>query len=462
MGAQRIVSPIDGSVVAERPTVTPDERERVLVTAEEARRAWSAVPLDARIEIVEAAVQVLERQSDDIAVELARQMGRPVRYGANEIRGGFQERARFMCSVAAASLADTAVDAPAGFRKFLRREPLGSVLIVAPWNYPYLCVVNSAVPALLAGNTVVLKHAEQTLLVGDRLAAALAEAGLPDGVFQHVVATHDDVAAMIADRRIDFVAFTGSVEGGRSIARQAGLRFIGTGLELGGKDPAYVRADADLAFTVAETVDGAFFNSGQSCCAIERIYVHARVYDEFVERFAAATRSLVLGDPLDHATTIGPMVRTRAADAVRAQIAEAQAAGATALVSEADFPAASAGTPYVGPTVLVDVDHSMSVMRDESFGPVIGIMGVSGDDEAIALMNDSDYGLTASIWTVDEDAAVAVGSRVETGTVYANRCDYVDPALVWTGVKDTGRGQALSHLGFEPFTRLKSFHVRAR
>ena len=238
-------------------------------------------------------------------------------------------------------------------------------------------------------------------------------------------------------------------------------RFIGTGLELGGKDPAYVRADADLAATVADTVDGAFFNSGQSCCAIERIYVHADVFDEFVARFAEAARGYVLGDPCDADTTIGPMVHARAAQSVRAQVADALAAGARALVSEADFPAAAAGTPYMGPTVLVDVDHSMSVMRDESFGPVIGIMKVADDDQAVALMNDSDYGLTASVWTADADAAIAIGNRIETGTVYMNRCDYVDPALVWTGVKDTGRGHALSHLGFDPFTRLKSFHLKS-
>jgi len=460
MAVQQIVSPIDQSIVAERVTVTPAELDGVLARAAAARDAWRATPVAERIAIVEAMVQVLEADADAIAVELARQMGRPVRYGAGEIRGGFQERARRMCSLAEASLADVAVAAPDEFRKFLRRDPLGTVLVVAPWNYPFLCAVNSVVPALLAGNTVVLKHATQTLLVGDRLAGAFASAGLPAGVFQHVVATHDDVAAMIGDPRVDFVAFTGSVAGGHTIAAQAGQRFIGTGLELGGKDPAYVRADADLSLTVADTVDGAFFNSGQSCCAIERIYVHADVFDEFVARFAEAARGYVLGDPCDADTTIGPMVHARAAQSVRAQVADALAAGARALVSEADFPAAAAGTPYMGPTVLVDVDHSMAVMRDETFGPVIGIMRVAGDDEAVALMNDSDYGLTASVWTADADAAIAIGNRIETGTVYMNRCDYVDPALVWTGVKDTGRGQALSHLGFEPFTRLKSFHLK--
>jgi acyl-CoA reductase-like NAD-dependent aldehyde dehydrogenase len=334
------------------------------------------------------------------------------------------------------------------------------VLVVAPWNYPYLCAVNSIVPALLAGNTIVLKHATQTLLCAERMAEGFAAAGLPDGVFQHVVATHDDVATMIADPRIDFVVFTGSVEGGHTIQRRAGERFIGTGLELGGKDPSYVRPDCDLAYTIGENVDGSFFNSGQSCCAIERIYVHADVYDEFVDGFVSAARGYRLGNPLDPATTIGPMVNARAADFVRGQIADALSAGARALVSEADFEGAQPGTPYMGPTVLVDVDHSMRVMTEESFGPVIGIMKVSSDEEAVQLMNDSEYGLTASVWTSDEDAAISIGDQIATGTVYMNRCDYVDPALVWTGVKDTGRGQALSLLGFDSFTRVKSFHLK--
>jgi acyl-CoA reductase-like NAD-dependent aldehyde dehydrogenase len=460
MPVQQIVSPIDGSVYAERTTVSRDELEDVLARAADARDEWRSMALADRQAVCERMVTNMESAADDIAVELAHQMGRPVRYGGNEIRRGFQERARHMISIAGEGLADIAVEGPEGFQKFIRRDPLGSVLVVAPWNYPYLCSVNSLVPALLAGNTVVLKHATQTLLCAERMSEAFAAAGMPAGVFQHVVATHDDVAAMIADPRIDFVAFTGSVEGGHVIQRRAGERFIGTGLELGGKDPSYVRADCDLDFTIAENVDGSFFNSGQSCCAIERIYVHADVYDEFLDGFVEATRGYVLGNPLHEETTIGPMVNSRAADSVRAQVAEAVAAGARVLVGEADFPAAAAGTPYFGPTVLVDVDHSMRVMSEESFGPVIGIMRVASDDEAVRLMNDSDYGLTASIWTRDVDAAIAIGDRVATGTAYMNRCDYVDPALVWTGVKDTGRGQALSQLGFEPFTRLKSFHLK--
>ena len=460
MALQQIISPVDGSVYAERTTVSPDELQSVLAAAEAAQAGWRGTPLARRAEICEAMVQHLESVADDIAVELAHQMGRPVRFGGNEIRRGFQERARHMATLAVDALADIPVDSPDGFHKFIRRDPLGSVLVVAPWNYPYLCAVNSIVPALLAGNTIVLKHATQTLLCAERLSEGFAAAGLPTGVFQHVAATHDDVATMIADPRIDFVVFTGSVDGGRTIQRRAGERFIGTGLELGGKDPSYVRADADLTYAIGENVDGSFFNSGQSCCAIERIYVHADVYDEFVAGFVEATRGYVLGSPLDEATTIGPMVTAKAAEGVRAQIADAVAAGARALVSESDFPASAPGTPYLGPTVLVDVDHSMSVMTEESFGPVIGIMKVHSDDEAVRLMNDSDYGLTASIWTSDMDSAIAIGDQVATGTAYMNRCDYVDPALVWTGVKDTGRGQALSVLGFDAFTRVKSFHLK--
>lgn len=316
------------------------------------------------------------------------------------------------------------------------------------------------VPALLAGNTVVLKTASQTPLVAERWSDALMAAGLPDGVFQHVHAGHAEVAGMIADDRTSFVAFTGSVEGGHAVQRAAADRFIATGLELGGKDPAYVRADAP-AGTAAELVDGAFFNAGQSCCAVERIYVHRDRYDAFVEEYVELARGYVLGDPTDAATTLGPLVRTAAADWVRAQVAEAVQQGATTLLDPADFPADRTDSPYLAPQVLVGVDHSMRLMAEETFGPAIGIMPVDGDDAAVHLMNDSAYGLTASIWSDDVDAAEALGDRVDTGTVYLNRCDYLDPALAWTGVKDSGRGVTLSRLGIEAMTRPKSFHLRA-
>jgi acyl-CoA reductase-like NAD-dependent aldehyde dehydrogenase len=279
-------------------------------------------------------------------------------------------------------------------------------------------------------------------------------------VFQHLHMDHAQTARVIGDARIGFVAFTGSVPGGHAVQRAAAERFIATGLELGGKDPAYVRQDAPLASTIENLVDGSYFNSGQSCCGIERIYVHRAVYKPFVDGFAELTRKYRLGNPLDKETTLGPMVRADAAASVRAQIREAIGKGAKALVDAKAFPADKEGTPYVAPQVLVDVNHGMQVMSEESFGPVVGIMPVASDEQAIELMNDSRYGLTASIWTADRDAALAIGDRIETGTWFMNRCDYLDPALAWTGVKDSGRGCTLSRLGFEAFTRPKSFHLK--
>jgi acyl-CoA reductase-like NAD-dependent aldehyde dehydrogenase len=456
----QIVSPVDGSIFAERETASAAKIEQILADAKTAGKLWRSVSVSERVRLIEAMVKNLEGEITRVSEELTRQMGRPISHTPNEIRRGFQERARHMCSIAESCLADIAVPQTSGFKKFIRREPVGAVLVVAPWNYPYLTAMNSIVPALLAGNTIILKPASQTMLVAERIQDAFDAAGFPRNVFQHLQATHQDIEKMIADQRINGVVFTGSVEGGAAIERAAAGRFVSVGTELGGKDPAYVRADADVAFAVNECVDGSFFNAGQSCCAIERIYVHDAVYDEFVEGFAQTTRSYVLGDPLDEKTNIGPMVSTKAAEFVRRQVEQARSLGAKALVEEKFFAASQVGSPYLGPTVLVNVDHSMSVMSDESFGPVIGIMRVSSDEQAIDLMNDSRYGLTASIWTHDEIAAVKIGEKIETGTVFMNRCDYVDPVLAWTGVKDTGNGIALSSLGFDAYVRAKSFHLR--
>jgi acyl-CoA reductase-like NAD-dependent aldehyde dehydrogenase len=312
------------------------------------------------------------------------------------------------------------------------------------------------VPALLAGNSVILKMAAQTPLVAERYAEAFKAVGLPPGVFQFLHMDHAQVARTIADPRIAFVAFTGSVPGGQAVQKAAAARFIGTGLELGGKDPAYVRPDADLNFAVENLVDGAYFNSGQSCCGIERIYVHKKLFKPFVDGFVQLTRQYRLGNPLEKETNLGPLVRTEAAENVRAQIKQAVKKGAKALLRLKDAPK----TPYLPPEVLIDVDHRMAVMTEESFGPIVGIQAVKDDDEAIGLMNDSRYGLTASIWTKDAEAALRIGERVDTGTWFMNRCDYLDPALAWTGVKDSGRGCTLSRLGLEAFTRPKSFHLR--
>jgi acyl-CoA reductase-like NAD-dependent aldehyde dehydrogenase len=320
--------------------------------------------------------------------------------------------------------------------------------------------VNTVIPAIVAGNSVILKVSQQTPRVAERYAEAFRDAGLPPGVFQYLHASHDDLAAIIADPRIRFVSFTGSVEGGGAVQKAASRQFIATNLELGGKDPAYVRPDAPLDATIENLVDGAYFNAGQSCCAVERIYVHQAIYRPFVDGFVELTRKYRLGNPLERETTLGPMVRTSAAAFVRDQTGEAVRQGARPLIDSSEFPADHDGTPYVAPQVLVDVDHRMRVMTEETFGPVVGLMAVSDDEEAIGLMNDSRYGLTASIWTTDVDAAIHIGDRVDTGTWFLNRCDYLDPALAWTGVKDSGRGCSLSRLGYEALTRPKSFHLR--
>ena len=460
MSGLTVITPVDGSVYLRRATADGAEIESTLDRAAAAAGGWAATTVDERVAVVERMVRWMVDQADDIGTELAWQMGRPVAFAAGEIGRGFQERARHMAALAPDALADRDTGSDATTQRFLRRHPLGVVAVLAPWNYPFLCSVNTIVPAILAGNAVVLKTASQTPQVAERYAQAFAAAGLPDGVFQYLHLDHADVPGLIADERIGFVAFTGSVDVGHVVQRAAGERFIATGLELGGKDPAYVRPDADLADAVEQLVDGSFFNSGQSCCGIERIYVHRDVYDPFVDAFVETTRRYVLGNPLDPATTLGPMVRAGAAAEVRGQLADAIARGARALVGAPDFERDAPGTPYLAPHVLVDVDHSMSVMTQETFGPVVGIMPVAGDDEALQLMNDSRYGLTASVWTADADAAVSLGSRIATGTCYMNRCDYVDPALAWTGVKDSGRGVSLSPHGFDAVTRLQSFHLR--
>ena len=460
MASLKVVSPVDGRVYAERGLASSAEIGAALAAARKAQTEWQAVSVADRAAACLRFVDAMVARKDEFGKELSWQMGRPVRYTPGEIGGGLQERSRAMVAMAAEALADVATAPKAGFTRFIRRAPLGVVFVVAPWNYPYLTAVNAIVPALLAGNAVILKHSAQTPLVAEAFAAGFAAANLPVGLFQVLHLSHADTERVVRAPEIDFVAFTGSVEGGHAVQRAASERFIGTGLELGGKDPAYVRPDANFDHAVENLVDGSFFNSGQSCCGIERIYVHEAIFDRFVSTFADMTATYKLGDPLDPETTLGPMVRTSAADFVRNQIAEAVRAGAKPLVDGKKFAAAKDGTPYVAPQVLVNVDHSMRVMSEESFGPVVGIMKVASDEEAIRLMNDSQYGLTAAIWTSDEAAAIRIGDRVDTGTWFMNRCDYLDPELAWTGVKDSGRGCTLSRLGFEYLTRPKSFHLR--
>ena len=455
----KTISPVDGRVYAERTPATAAEIDAALERARKAQREWRAVPVTERASVMERFCAEFERRGQELAVGLSWQMGRPVRFAPSEVRGTL-ERARYMIGIAPTALADLDAGPKAGFRRFVRREPLGVVFTVAAWNYPYLIAVNSVVPALMAGNAVVLKHSAQTLLAAEAFAACFAAAGLPAGLFQVLHLSHQDTGRVIGDARIDFVSFTGSVTGGRAVQRAAAQRFVGVGLELGGCDPVYVRHDADLKHAIENIVDGAYFNSGQSCCGLQRIYVHESLYEPFTLGAVELIRQYRLGDPVDPETTLGPVVRSAAADAVRAQIRASTDAGARAAIDEREFAASKAGTPYLAPQLLLDAPAASAVMREEIFGPVAGVMRVRSDAEALAHMNDSAFGLTAAVWTRDAAAAERLGAQLETGTFFMNRCDYLDPALAWVGVKDSGRGCTLSVVGYQHLTRPKSFHLR--
>ncbi|WP_028955182.1 aldehyde dehydrogenase family protein [Sulfitobacter sp. 20_GPM-1509m] len=450
------ISPIDGSVYAERTPLGASDAAAAVARAKAAQAPWAARPLAERIALVQDGVARVGAMNDAIVPELAHQMGRPVRYGGEF--GGFNERATYMADIAQDALADLVIEDSDTFRRVIKRVPHGVVLVVAPWNYPYMTAINTVAPALIAGNTVMLKHASQTPLVGERMAEAFHAAGIPDDVFQNVFLDHQTTSDLIAAKSFGFVNFTGSVGGGRAIETAAAGTFTGVGLELGGKDPGYVCDDADVQAAADTLIDGAMFNSGQCCCGIERIYVAEALFDDFVAKAVEIVKGYKLGNPLDPETTIGPMAHVRFADTVREQTADAIAAGATAHIDPADFP--QDGGAYLMPQILTNVTHDMRVMREESFGPVVGIMAVKDDAEAIRLMNDSDYGLTASVWTQDAARAEAIADQIETGTVFMNRADYLDPALCWTGCKDTGRGGGLSVIGYHNLTRPKSYHLK--
>ena len=451
----RCISPIDGSVYAERETLSMSQARTAVERARGAQSDWAARPLQDRIALVQAGVANVGKMNDEIVPELAHQMGRPIRYGGEF--GGFDERASYMATIAGDALADIEIEDSGTFRRVIKRVPHGVVLVVAPWNYPYMTAINTVAPALIAGNAVMLKHASQTPLVGERMASAFHAAGIPEEVFQNVFLDHETTSDLIAARSFGFVNFTGSVGGGQAMERAAAGTFTGIGLELGGKDPGYVCDDADLDAAVETLIDGAMFNSGQCCCGIERIYVAEQHFDAIVAKAVEIVSGYTLGNPLSEKTTLGPMAHKRFADTVRAQTDEAIAQGATAHIPTF---AEDDGGAYLSPQILTNVTHDMRVMREESFGPVVGIMPVKGDAEAIALMNDSDFGLTASVWTRDVKRAEAIADQIETGTVFMNRADYLDPGLCWTGCKDTGRGGGLSIIGYHNLTRPKSYHLK--
>jgi acyl-CoA reductase-like NAD-dependent aldehyde dehydrogenase len=454
----QIISPSTGDIFAERPYADNTAIRKALDHSLHAFDEWKMTRIAKRAEICTNAVDYFRQNAKAWGMEITMQMGRPIRYSPKEITGGFAERAGYMIGCADKALSRITLPEKKGFSRFIKKEPLGTVFVLAPWNYPYLTAVNAVIPALMAGNTVIMKHSEQTALCAERFLEAFQHAGLPDGVFQYLHLNHEQAAEIITKGEIAHVAFTGSVEGGRAVQQAAADRFLTSALELGGKDPAYVTSDANIPQTAENLADGSFFNSGQSCCGVERIYVHKQVYEEFLEAFLSAARSYKLGDPADPETTLGPMVRKENAERADRVIRQAIEQGAEALIRPGDYP--ELGYPWLAPQVLVNVNHDMEVMREETFAPVAGVMPAESDEEAIRMMNDSPYGLTASIWTEDPEKAVFIGDKVETGTWFMNRCDYLDPALAWTGVKNSGRGCSLSILGYNHLTRPKSYHIK--
>ena len=456
---QKTITPIDNTLYIER-NYDGAKIEETINGSMKAQKMWADLDIKERVKLLTSFVEDFLSRSDLICEELSRQIGRPISQAAGELKG-FKERADYMLSIAEKKLANTDVAKDSNFKSYIKRKALGVVFVIAPWNYPYLVAVNSIIPAMAAGNSVILKHSAQTPLCAEQLYQS-AKKILPKDIFNYLHLNHEDSLKIVSDKRINFVSFTGSVKAGYDVQKATQNKFIDMTLELGGKDPAYIRADADLDYAIESTVDGAFFNSGQSCCGLERIYVHESVYDAYVAGFVALTKAFNLGRSDDQNTTLGPMVRASAADFVRQQIVEALDQGAEAHIDPKAFLMDQPGSPYMAPQVLTQVDHRMRVMTEESFGPVVGIMKVANDEEAIGLMNDSDLGLSAAIFTQDIDTGMALGDRIETGTFFINRCDYLDPALAWTGVKNTGRGCTLSSLGFEAVTQPKSYHIKIK
>ena len=462
MDTHRIDNPYTFETVAERPLLSSSEVEGLVSRAQRAHKQWARVPLQDRIALCERFCVEFEKDADRIAREVTQQMGKPLSQARGEVKTALF-RARTMMSLAAEALRDEPLPPIPGFTRFIRHDPVGVVLDISAWNYPLLITVNVVVPSVLAGNAVLIKSANRTALCGDAFARAFEKAGAPENLVTAIDAAHDVCAQIIARQEVGFVSFTGSVRGGHEVYREGAKRFIDVGLELGGKDPAYVAPDADLDHAIANIVDGAFYNAGQSCCGIERIYVHASVYDRFVEGALAEVRKYTLGDPLASGTSMGPMAQPDAPQKLAAQVAEARAKGGRVLCGGAPVHDGAGKGRFFDPCLVVEANHTMhGLMVEESFGPIVGVQRVADDDEAVRLMNDSPYGLTAAIWTRDQERAFRVGAQIETGTFFMNRCDSLDPLLPWTGVKDTGKGMTLSKYGFMGVTRRKSFHLRTQ
>ncbi|KAI1463042.1 aldehyde dehydrogenase [Daldinia caldariorum] len=455
------ISPTTNEPILTRNGVTPVELEEIPKIAVEKFQSWRQTSLKDRQAIVKKALQLLEKKKDDLAQELTVQMGRPIAYTGAEIATAVK-RANYLVKISEDTLKDTDGEPEKGFKRFIRKVPVGPVLIIFAWNYPYLILVNSLIPALLAGNTVILKPSPQTPTIVEQVAKAFAEAGLPAGVLQYFHCGSPMIMeTLVRDPKIPLICFTGSVAGGLAVQKAAADRIVNVGLELGGKDPAYVRGDVDLDWAAAEIVDGSIFNSGQSCCAIERVYVDEKIYNAFIESVQKVLKDYKVGDPLDKETQIGPVISKKSKETIESHIQDALSKGAKDATPEnPTFSSLPQKGNFVKPTLLVDVNHSMTVMTEETFGPVISVMRVKSDEEAVALMNDSQFGLTASIWTKDTTRGYELAEQVEAGTVFVNRADYPSPDLAWTGWKNSGKGVTLSRFGFDQFVKLKSFHLK--
>ena len=454
----KIMNPATGAVLAE---VTADNLKTVRAKYELAREAqpqWAAVPIRKRLAVLAKFRELLIGRQDMLAHTLTSEVGKPIRQSRNELNG-LVSRIDFFLAETERALRDERVfaDAKNHLEERIAHVPLGVIANISAWNYPYFVGGNVFVPALAAGNAVLYKPSEFATLTGQHIADLLHEAGVPRNVFVTVIGDGATGAALLR-QPVDGVFFTGSYGTGAKIAASTGRRMIKTQLELGGKDPIYICEDVDIKAAAAGVADGAFYNTGQSCCSVERIYIHETIYDAFVAAFVAEVKSFKIGDPLDETTYIGAITRKPQLAVIKAQVADAKKKGAKLLLGGHTLK--GKGNWYA-PTVLADVDHSMSVMREESFGPIIGLQAVADDEAAVDLMNDTEYGLTAGVYTTSERRAKKIMSKVDAGSVYWNCCDRVSPRLPWSGVKHSGIGLTLSTYGIQTFTRPKSWHLRS-
>ncbi|MBX3189487.1 MAG: aldehyde dehydrogenase family protein [Labilithrix sp.] len=460
MANHTIDDPFTGETACSVPIADDAAISRTLDQAREAARALRGVSVDERIAICDRALTAFEARAEEIAREITKQMGKPLSQSRGEVMG-MAGRWRHMQEIAKASLADVVLPPKDGFERRIAKEPLGVVLDLPAWNYPLLTAVNAVIPAVLAGNAVVVKHSPRTPLCGEHFARAFESSGGPANVVQWLFVDYETTEKIVGDARVDHVLFTGSVLGGHRIQAAARDRFMHVGLELGGNDPAYVAADADLDKTVENVVDGAIYNAGQSCCAVERVYVHASMYEKFLAAAEPLVRAYAIGDPTSDATTLGPIAQPWHVKELSDFIADAKAKGAKVIAGGEPASVSGKGR-FFQATLLRDVPQGAALMQKESFGPILAVAPVASDEEALARMNDSRLGLTASVWTADRDRADRLARQLDYGTVYMNRCDALDPALPWTGAKDSGRGVTLSALGFDALTRPKAIHFRLR